>query len=42
MIGWDFWIKKRVDYLSCIEGKGVWIEDIHCIAQNDVLFVDLL
>ena len=24
MIGWDPWIKKSVNYLSCIEGKGVW------------------
>ena len=22
MIGWDDWINKRVNYLSCIEGKG--------------------
>ena len=37
MIDWDLRIKKRVDYLSCIEGKG-GLKDIHCIAQNYVLF----
>ena len=36
-IGWDPWIKKSVNHLSCIEGKG----DIHCSAQNAALFVDL-
>ena len=39
MIGWDPWIKKIINYLSCIEGKG-GLKDNHCIAQNDVLFVD--
>ena len=24
MIGWDPWIKKRDNYLSCIEGKVTW------------------
>ena len=26
MVGWDPWIEKRVNYLSCIElkGRGVW------------------
>ena len=23
-ICWDPWIKKRLNYLSCMEGKGVW------------------
>ena len=30
-------IKKGVNCLSCIEGKGGG-KDIHCIAQNDALF----
>ena len=30
-----------VDYLSCIEGKGV-LKDIKLIAQNAALFVELL
>ena len=34
----DPWIKKRVNYLSCIEGKG-GLKDIHCSAQNEALFV---
>ena len=29
------------NYLSCLEGKRSLI-DIHCIAKNDALFVDLL
>ena len=37
--GWDPWIKKRVNYLSCIEGKSM--KDIDCIAQNAALFVSL-
>ena len=37
VIGWDSWIKKSVNYLSCIEGKGV-LKDINCIAQNAALF----
>ena len=24
MIGWDYWMKKMDNDLSCIEGKGVW------------------
>jgi hypothetical protein len=24
MISFDDWIKKRINYFSCIEGKGVW------------------
>ena len=44
MIGWDHWSKKRVNYLSKIEGKGGGggKEDIHCSAQNAALFVDPL
>ena len=34
-------IRKRYNYLSCIEGKG-GLKDIHCIAQNAMLFLDLL
>ena len=34
-------IKKRVNYLSCIEGKG-GLKDIGCSEQNDALFIDLL
>ena len=34
-------MKNKVHYLSCIEGKG-GLKDIRCIAQNPVLFVDLL
>ena len=41
MIGWDPWIKKRVNYLSCIEGKG-GLKDFHRIEQNSALYVDLL
>ena len=37
----DPWIKKKVNYLICIEGKGN-LKDIHCFAQNAALFVDLL
>ena len=40
MIGRDPWSKKKVNYLSCIEGKGDG-KDIHRSAQNAVLFVDL-
>ena len=36
MIGWDPWNKKRVIYLSCIEGKG----GLKWSAQNATLFVD--
>ena len=32
MIGWDDWTKKRVHYLSCIEGEGDLI-DIWCITK---------
>ena len=39
--GWDPLIKKSVNYLSCIEGKGC-LKDIHCIAQNVDLSVSLL
>ena len=41
MIGWDPSSKKRVNYLSFIEGKGGG-KDILCSAQNAALFVDLL
>ena len=41
MIDWGPSIKKMVDYLSCIEEKG-GLKDIHCIAQNTALFVDIL
>ena len=30
VISWDPWIKKRVNYLSCIEGKGVWKLLLYC------------
>ena len=41
VIGWGPSIKIGVDYLSCIEGN--WgLKDIHCIAQNAELFVNLL
>ena len=33
--------KEKVNYLSCIGGKGDG-KDIHCNAQNAALFVDLL
>ena len=33
--------KNKVNYLSCIEGKGGG-KDIHCNVQNAALFVDLL
>ena len=39
-IGWDLWSKKKVNYLSCIEGKRGG-KDIHWSAQNAALFVDL-
>ena len=32
---------KKENYLSCIEEKGS-SKDIHCIAQNAALFVNLL
>ena len=32
--------KKRVNYLSCIEGEEVG-KEIHCHAENNALFVDL-
>ena len=41
MIGRVHSIKKRVNHLSCIEGKG-GLKDIYCIARNGALFVDLL
>ena len=41
MIGGDPCSKKRVNYLSRIEGKGGG-KDIHFIAQNALPFVDLL
>ena len=41
MIGRDPGVKKRANYLSCVEGKG-GLKDIHCTAQNAALFVDLL
>ena len=31
MIGWDPWIKERVNYLSCMLGEG-GIKDICCIS----------
>ena len=40
-ISQDTWIKKRSYYLSCIKGRWV-LKEIHCIAQNAALFVDLL
>ena len=40
MIGGDTLIKKRVNYMSCIEGKG-GMKDIYCntkyVALNDSL-----
>ena len=39
--GRDPWIKNRVNYWCCIEGKGR-LKDIHCSAQNAAVFVDLL
>ena len=43
VIGWDHWIKKTVNHISCIEGKGGFKDiQIHCGAQNVALFVDLL
>ena len=33
VIGEDHCIKKSINYLSCIEGKGD-LKDIHCTAQN--------
>ena len=41
MIVWDPWSNKRVNYLSCIEGKG-GVKDNHWSAQNAALFIDLL
>ena len=41
MIGWEPCSKKRINYLTYIEGKGVG-KDIHCSAQNAALFEDLL
>ena len=41
VIGWDLRSKERVNYLSCIEGKGGG-KEIHLGAQNAALFVDLL
>ena len=41
MIGWDHWIKKRVNYLTFVEWKG-GLKDINLIAQNNALFNDLL
>ena len=41
MIGLVDWTKKRVNYLSCIEGKGGLIV-ICCITQNAVIFISLL
>jgi len=41
MIDWDPSIKKRVNYLNFMEGKGE-LKDIHCIAQNAALFVSVL
>ena len=41
MIGLASKIKKMVNYLTCIKGK-VGLKDIHCIAQNVALIVDLL
>ena len=41
MIDWDPSIKKKVNYLSCIEGKG-GLKAFQCIAQNAAQFVDLL
>ena len=37
VIGWVHWILKRVNYLSCIEGKG-GLQDIPFIAQYTTLF----
>ena len=39
MIGGDRWIKKKVNYISCI-GKGS-LKDIHCNTQNTALKVSL-
>ena len=41
VIGWEPWSKKKVNYLSFIEGKGVG-KDICCSVQYAALFVDLL
>ena len=41
MIGWNDWYKKRVNYLSYIEGKEV-LKDIWYIKLNDALFISLL
>ena len=41
VIGGDPSVKKRVNYLNCIEVKGDG-KDIHWSAQNAALFVDLL
>ena len=40
MIGGDPWIKKRVNYLIYIEGKG-GLKDIHWNTQNAALNVSL-
>ena len=40
VIDWEFWIKKWVNNLGCTEEKGDG-KDIHCSAQNAMLFVDL-
>ena len=37
MIGWDPWIKKRVNYLYCIEGKG-GMRDIWRISTRQLVF----
>ena len=39
MIGWDDWIKKRVYYLSCIEGVLI---DICCITKNAALLFSII
>ena len=41
MIGRYPGIKKRVNYLSCIEGKG-GLKEIHRSAENAERFVKLL
>ena len=41
VVGWDPWIKKSVNYLTCIEGNG-GLGELHCIVQNAALFVALL
>ena len=39
MIGWDDWIKKRVNYLNCIDRRVVGMKDLKYIAQNIALFI---